>query len=339
MRPSLVVVPLYLAALVSAQDQKEHILRMRAWLDSEHTDRALLDRAATALLDASKSGFEALRAELSSVNAEDRNRRLALESLLQTTILQFIQTGLGASFRYAGQYADLRALEPHASRLLLELVIEPSDWFPSDQRGGLLPALRDILESPPADDILDRLEQMADDEDFEAEAFRYELMLAVAQWGRRKVLQKRLDVLVEIAGRRQTAEELGICRSLAQLHYDLRDYKTASTWWNQYQKGKAKLDDPLTAMDEYNIACCNALAGRIELALAAVERCAQAVRDGRNDSAAPVTGTMFDEDPDLRSIRDHERFGAARKHGFGDTAKKEAKPTNAKGKDDPRDRR
>lgn len=339
MRRTLVILPFCFAALVSAQDQKEHVLRMRAWLDSEHTDRALLDRAATALVDAAKPGFADLRTELSSVDANDRNRRLALESLLQATVLQFVQAGLGASFRYAGQYAELRALEPHASALLLRLVIEPSDWFPPDQRGGLLPALRDILESPPADDILDRLEGMAADEDFEAEAFRYELMLAVAQWGRRKVVQKRLDVLVELAGRRQSAEELGICRTLAQLHYDLREYKTASTWWNQYQKGKAKLDDPPNAMDEYNIACCNALAGRVDLALAAIERCADAVRSGRNDSVAPVTGKMFDEDPDLRSIRDHERFRTARKHGFGDPAAQESKPANARGKDEPSERR
>lgn len=218
--------------------------------------------------------------------------------------------------RFAGQHDDLRLLQPYSGRFLIGLVLDPPGWFPSDRRAALLPALRDLFAEPPDEDTLDRLMVIAKNEDFEIDALREALAVALAQWGRPELVRKRIDELVELSGPRRTVDELYFVRALAKYHYEMRAYPAAATWWARYVEGKAAIEDHVSAIDEYDIACCNALADRSDEALSAIERCAALVAADKVDSSAAITASMFDTDPDLRSIRATERFAAARKLAF-----------------------
>ena len=216
----------------------------------------------------------------------------------------------------------------------MKLVLQPAGWFPSDQRPLLVPALRDVFKEPPEAVTLDRLTEIARDTDFESQDLREALALALAQWGRRELAQKQIDSFVENAGSQRTVDELHFVRGLAKLHYELREYPTASSWWSRFRDGTVALGSRLSAIDEYDSACSFALAGRPDDALAALERCATLVAAGKVDSSVAITRPMFDLDPDLRSVRSHERFTAATRRAFGDVKdeddRKESAPAPVK---------
>lgn len=293
---------------------------MKRWIRSAHDDRKLLDECAAALLDAGEPGLRALHLELTTLKAEDRDRRIAIETLLSTTVLASLEREANRGMRFAGQFDHLRTLQPYAGNFLLNLMLQTPSWFPSDQRVLVVPPLRDVFQKPPEASTLHRLEEMAKDEDFESEELREALSLALAQWGRRDLVKKRLDTYTENAGDGKTADELHFVRALAKLEYELREYPEAAAWWERFITGTVALGDRVAAIDEYDAACSYSLAARGDDALAALERCAALVADGKVDSSAVITREMFENDPDLRAVRGHERFAAAMTKAFGEKA-------------------
>ena len=136
---------------------------MRTWIDSDHGDRALLDAAAAAVLDSGEHGLHALQLELQTTKPEDRFRRIAVETMLSTTVLAALDREQKRGMRFAGQYDHLRALQPYSGRFLMNLVLQPPGWFPSDQLPLLGPALRHVFKEPPDAVALDRLTAIARD--------------------------------------------------------------------------------------------------------------------------------------------------------------------------------
>ncbi len=296
--------------------EPDHAKALRTWIESDHTDRKQLDATAAALLDAGEPGLLALQRELVALKPGERDRRIAVETLLSTTVLAALERELARGMRYAGQYDHLRALQPHAGNFLLNLVLQTPSWFPSDQRAQVVPALRDLFPEPPAEATIRRLVEMAKDEEFESEDLREALSLALARWGHRELVQKRIDTFVESAGKGKTADELHFMRALGKLNYELREYPEAALWWSRFIDGTVALGSRVAAIDEYDAACSFALAKRADDSLAALERCAALVAAGKVDSSAAITREMFEQDPDLKSVRGHERFTKAQAVAF-----------------------
>jgi tetratricopeptide (TPR) repeat protein len=181
----------------------------------------------------------------------------------------------------------------------------------------VVPALRDVYPDGPDRDAVRRLREVALDVDYEAQALREALAYALAQWGQRDLVQGRIDELTENVGDGSDTDELHFVRELADVHYELREYRVAAALWQRFVDGMQALDAPVSALDWYNVACVSALAGRTDAALAAIERCAALLAVGKNDSTTAITRSMFETDPDLRSIRGTERFAAATARAFG----------------------
>ncbi|MBK8980542.1 MAG: hypothetical protein IPM29_31960 [Planctomycetes bacterium] len=290
-----------------------------AWLASDLADQTLLDRAVGAVVAAGEPGLRLVAGALAELRPESpRERRAAIDTLVSNAILKILDERSSSGMVFAGQYDDLRVLQPASGRFLTMLVLDTPDWFPDDLRALVVPALRDVYPGSPGDGALARFAEIVEDEDFEAQALREALTYALAQWGRRSYVQARIDELTSHAGEGRNGDELHFVRLLAFLHYQLRDYATAAATWERFLNGCRAIEQRASPADEYNAACSLALAGRTDDALAAIERCAAGIAAGQDDSPQPLSRTMFDTDPDLRAIRPHERFAAAVRTAFGE---------------------
>ena len=54
-----------------------------------------------------------------------------------------------------------------------------------------------------------------------------------------------------------------------------------------------------------------------------MERCAERIAEGKMQSTAPLTRSMFETDPDLRTIRKDPRYPVLTDRAFGDDEKKD----------------
>ena len=302
---------------VAAQDDAE--ARVQAWMRSDHTDQALLESAAKAVLQAGEPGLDLVARELATRDEADRRRRIAIDSLLSKVVLDFIEDAYDTRLFYAGQFDALRRLQPEVGRFLVSLIVDTPDWYPDDLRPTLVSALRDVYPAPPSPRVLDELAAIARNRELESEALRRELSFALAQWGRRELVEGRIEELIRNAGKRQSADELSFVRDLAYLYYQCRDFGEASRFWEDYLEGLRANEDEASVSDLYNAACAMSLAGRVEGALQAVETCAERLAEReRHEVPDWLTAEFFDSDPDLRTIRSLPRFAAARKRAFGE---------------------
>lgn len=291
---------------------------IRAWVESDLADRALLDAAVTAVLDAERDGIAAVAAALRATKPGARERRIALETLVSSVVVGALQRGVESGMRYAGQYDALRELQPFAGRQLLILVLDTPQWFPDDMRSLVVPALRDVFPKAPDPNAVRRMREMAADVERESQALREALSYALAGWGDRELVEARIAQLTKDAGDASDTDELWFVRELARVHYELRDYAAAAAEWRRYVKRLDALDVDPGAIHLYEAACATALSGAHDEALTLIERCAELVGDGRVDSTIEITRKMFESDPDLRSIRGTERFAAAQARAFPD---------------------
>ena len=140
------LVCLGLAITAAGQDppapvqQPSFVKALKTWIDSDHSDRSKLDAAAAALVEGGAPGLRALADALRATSPDDRDRRVAVETLLSSTVLEFVGRAQNAGMRFAGQYDDLRILQPYSGRFLMGLLLDTPGWFPSDQRPALVPA-------------------------------------------------------------------------------------------------------------------------------------------------------------------------------------------------------
>ncbi len=284
---------------------------MNTWLTSDHADRALLDRAVKAVLDAGTPGYRALAKVMHDTPATDRERRIGVDSLLSNVILGVLEQAKKSDLIYAGQFDDLRVLQPEAGRFLASLVIDTPPWFPEDERAAVVPALRDVYPDGPSSAVINAMAEIARDDRFEAEELRIAVSYALAQWGRREFVESHIHELEQNAGEGKTSDELWFVRELAGVYYRLRDYAHAADLWQKYLDGTRALGSRPSALDLYNAACNLSRAGRVEPALGAVEGCCQRIADHDLDTSQKFSRKMFETDPDLRAIRVRPRFAAA----------------------------
>lgn len=323
-RAALLAMALCFAPVLSAQDPEPVVedplpaarTAVQKWLGSALDDRTLLEDAVAKVLAAGKPGLRVVADADRTAPADDRRGRIAVDSLISSVATGFLQEATNSGLVYAGQYDDLAVLQPGIGRYLTGLVLDTPDWFPDNMRPLVVPALRDLYPKGPEEAVVRAFAEICEDTDFESQALREAVSYALAQWGRREFVQDQLDEYTENAGEGQTADELHFVRALAGIHYNLREYERSADLWTRFLQGTLALGGEPSAHEEYNAACNLALAGRREAALAAMERCAARIAEGKMQSTAPLTRSMFETDPDLRSIRPDPRYSAATEQAF-----------------------
>ncbi len=309
---------------LAAQDHKPDpvAVSVKAWLESDMQDRTLLEKASKKILDSGKSGYLYLAEQIEKAPADNRNPKAGLNSLITHTALGYMEAQAKSGMVYAGQYDELRVLQPYVGRFYLTLVLDTPDWFPDDQRVLVIPALRDLFPKGPDRDIKLQLRSISEDEEFESEGLRISIAYALAQWGDRELIADRLDTLRKNAGESKNTEELHFTRELANLHYNLRDYREGSKIWLRYLRGREALKIAPSPADYYNAGCNLSLSGQIKAALAELENSARCNADPDLDESFRLEKSLFLGDPDLRAVRMTRQFERLVKVAFPKSGEK-----------------
>jgi hypothetical protein len=172
--------------------------------------------------------------------------------------------------------------------------------------------------------------------DFEPDRLRTELAYALAQWGDRSLVDKRIQMLEQkiAAGTAEKATQTAIEdrvkaeQELAEVHYQIRDYAKSAELYARYLRDSEKHKLNPTASDYYNAACNLSLAGDVEGALAELERCFAAVAN--DPSGRDNFRQMMEKDHDLKNARGSSRFKSIREAASAPKDKGEAKDAKEK---------
>lgn len=278
------------------------------WLATDQTDEALLGRTVDTILSGGDRGLGVLADALAAHDAPSDPRRKGVRSLASHVCLVFLRRQIATDMVYAGQFAPLSRLGPFAQRFFMGLLLETPDWYPSTHRKQVVPVLRDLLPRPPDGPTLDAIAAVAADTEGEPEDLRRMLGYALHQWGRPQLAEAELD-----RWRRQSAEgdaedRVMALRQLAEVHYQLRDYKAAAGAHAALMALAESSQTDLWPTDLYSAACCWALAGDPERAFQALQQCADLQASGRVDPSLHIARRVFENDPELRALRGQERW-------------------------------
>lgn len=313
MRAIPAVTSLLLVALpaqsIPSQATPDFRQAVTAWLASDHSDEKLMATASDALLDQGKKGVMYLAELVSdSTQGEDRFRRQALEALVSSVSIGFLQKESERGMVYAGQFDPLSGLQPLVGQLFLDLVLDTPDWFPVNMCSLVVPALRDLYPQGPDRGSIRAMRRIAEDQDFEAQDLRRVLIYALAQWGERDLVEEQIASLRRNAGEGENEDELIFLEQLGRLHYELREYSVAAELWTRFLRSMEAIQMTPTPFGYYNTACSLCLSGDQERAFAELERCGALLRSPHLDPSARIERRLFDEDPELRTIRSTRRF-------------------------------
>lgn len=270
-------------------------------------------KAVEAILDDGRPALQFLGGLLSEVEkvapgSPEERRRQALESLTAALALDYIERVQKSEMFYAGQYDDLRVLQPHVGNLYLNLLVETPDWFAEQRRPLLIPALRDLYPTSPSEALLRQLRDIAEDEELESWNLRLGLFCALAQWGDRELIDRYLAELQQRASRVDAEDRLEIDRTLARTYHLLRDYEAAAREYGRLLRNAEAGEIVVRPEDYYNAACSSSLTGDLESALRELERCVALLCSGTVDSSLMLKRDLFERDPELANIRKTKRF-------------------------------
>jgi tetratricopeptide (TPR) repeat protein len=278
--------------------------------------RAVLDAQPPMLAELGQRLRDAQERDAKAPPDADRGPYHALRHLVEQVALGFVKRGVDSEMFYAGQYDELRVLQPHIGEFFFGLVIDPPDWFHDDHRPWIVTALRDLQTGELDEQRLGRLRAIAEDEDFETERLRDALVYALAQWGDRELAERRLAA----ARRGQTAGDAedrhAALQREASIQYLLRDYAAAAGAHQRYLRSAETAGLPITPEGYYNAACCLSLAGDQEAAFAELDRCVELMRTGRVDASLMLERKLFETDRDLAALRGTPRFAALLERAF-----------------------
>ncbi|MBL8748841.1 MAG: hypothetical protein JNK78_06750 [Planctomycetes bacterium] len=286
------------------------------WLAAEQPTRAQLEAALERVLAEPATGFEWLGRERTAAAPDGPARCKAIESLATHAVVEFVRRQHRAGVRYAGQYAALAKLEPFAGELLFSLLLETPAWFPHTHRARLVPALRDLFPRAPSEARLAQIAALAKSS-IEPEELVRALDGLSWQWGDKQAAQARIDELKRASAEGDVEERVRVMLDLAELWYDLREYRSAAATHRAVlalANGSAVLLKPA---HHYASACAHALSGDVEQGIAALQRCAAAQTDPRTDASHRVARTLWEKDPEIVVLRGDPRYAKIFAEAFG----------------------
>ncbi len=294
------------------------MVAVEAWLASDYSDPAPLDDSVKLLLEVGEPAFRALAGLLrNAVETGDQRSASGLTSVITRLCLSFMQREVESDMVYAGQYDRLRVLMPYTGRFYMGLLLDTPDWFPENQRWQVVAALRDLYPDSPGETALADMQIIAEDRDFETEALRVALTYGLAQWGRRDLVDRQIERLEKDGGEGDQEDQLFALKTLADVHYQIRDYKASARHYKEFLSRADESGFPIAPADYYNAACNFSLTGDLESAYQALESCAELQISDRVDSSLKLERNLFDNDPEIRAVRGTRRFEEIVQKAFG----------------------
>lgn len=294
-----------------------------AWLAAEQPTRAQLDAAIERLIAEPTTGFEWLGRERTAAAPDRAARRKAIESLATHTVVEFVRRQHRAGVRHAGQYTPLAKLEPFAGELLFSLLLETPAWFPHTHRVRLVPALRDLFPRAPSEARLVQVAALAKSS-IEPEDLVRALDGLSWQWGDKQPAQARIDELKRASAEGDVEERVRVMLDLAELWYDLREYRSAAATHRAVLALANGAAATLKPAHHYASACAHALSGDVDQGMAALQRCAAAQTDPGTDASHRLAKTLWDRDPEIALLRSDPRYAKIFAEAFGATASPES---------------
>ncbi|MBX3462647.1 MAG: hypothetical protein KF830_05720 [Planctomycetes bacterium] len=276
------------------------------WLQSDQAARPALEAAVAELLLDPPAGCAWLGAQLRAEAGPER--RKGLTALVAHTTLEFVRRQRESGVRFVGQYLPLQPMQPQVGDFLFGLLLDTPDWFPHTHRVRLVPALRDLQPVSPGAPRLGRVLALAEDEEREPEPLRGALACLLWQWGLPELAQQRLDALRRQSTEGDAEDRLRVLLELAELQYELREYRAAAATHRGLQAMARNANLQLKPIDFYQAACAHALAGEVDRALDALDACAALQASPEVDSSRKLERSLFDGDPELAALRPHPRF-------------------------------
>lgn len=286
--------------------------------------KALMNEVVTGNDEASKAALTKLAADaetgkLALARLEERGR-IVFQRCLFLTVRRKIDTNAV----FAGQYDELKDFQPEAGELLLAWAALPPKEVQRDAqraepfRTASLRAVRDIV---PADQATDATRAALRQVLGKAQhAQNQQLLIAAAcalhQYGDASAFDKIKGEVEKAAATAKDDQLIGVTNTLAELHYQLRDYETAAT---HFKTVVAMLEKSPNASGEgmgtmiYNAACSLALAKKTDEALQFLDKALQVGAKSGN----ALKKTMIDADHDMNNLRADPRFAELMERHFG----------------------
>lgn len=280
-----------------------------AWLESDQTDDKLLEAAVEGLLVEASRGLAWLGGVLPAC-LEDRKpaRSKGTIALATHAVLGFLKQQHECGYVFAGQYLPLQPMQPYAGDLLFEWLLDTPDWYPDTQRVRLVPALRDLQTSLPARHRVAKIVALVEDARNEPIALRRALACMLWQWGERRLAQQWLEDLQSRISEGDEQDRIDTLLELAQLQYELREYRSAAATHRTLQNLAKTAKHRLRPIDWYWSACVHALTQQIDRGIESLQQCAAVQSDRSTDTSLHLPKKLFLEDPEISLLRSDPRF-------------------------------
>lgn len=306
------------SALPQQPDPEKVAAAAEKWVTSDQVSREQLDLTVTVMLADAKLGIDWLAAQLPAADqAPEQPRSKGVHGLCTHCVLEFLRRQRDSGVVFAGQYDDLRRLQPFVGKMLFGLLLETPQWFPNTHRVRLVPALRDVQPQLPDAQTLEATIAIADNATIEPEDLRRSLAGMLWQWGRKQHAQPFIDALQKSSSEGDAEDRVQTMLELADLHYQLREYKTSANTHRAAQALANTAKVELKPIAWYASACVHALIGDVERGMAALEKCASMHESPHLDESLRLKRSLFETDPEIAVLRNDKRFAGILEQAFG----------------------
>jgi tetratricopeptide (TPR) repeat protein len=297
-----------------------------AWLAGDQVDRAARDVAVKALLQQPEVAARWLASELrAAAQVLEAKREKGVHGLFMPFVFGFLQQQRDTEMTFVGQYDLLQQLEPAASALLFGLLADTPHWFPLTDRIWLIAPLRDLHRQPPDPERVEILQQLFDDVD-EAEDLRRTAAAALWQWRVKPPAEQILAGLQQTIAEGDGEERVRSTLILADYHCLLREYRQSANAHRAAQALAKSTNTALLPIAWYAAGCVHSLLGEVDLAIHALERCADLLASPALDSSLRLKRRLFERDPELNPLRADPRFQALVRRAFAGTDAESSPP-------------
>jgi tetratricopeptide (TPR) repeat protein len=241
------------------------------------------------------------------------------KAVLARCITTIVRTKMETNALFAGQYAELADFEPEASALLLRWAAEPPKDVarPDAFAAACVRALRDIVPGDKGTDVMRKTlgEVAGKAQKARNEPLFLAAVCALHQYGDPTTFDRIKGNVEKQAAGDDVQAKTAATNTLAELHYQLRQYEQAADYYKQLV---ALLEQPGAANQNlttviYNTACSLSLAKRTDEAFQYLEKALQSAQGQLNK-------VMLDSDHDLNNLRADPRFQKLMEQHFNKAA-------------------
>lgn len=286
------------------------------WLAAEQPSRKLLEDAVKELLAMPAAGFDWLTKNRALAGEAQQARRKSIETLIVHCTLEYLRQRRETGVVFAGQYELLLRLQPFVGDMLFGLLLDSPEWYPHTHRIHLVRPLRDLYRRSPSETCLAQVAALAEST-IEPEDLRRALACMLWQWGHKVLAQQRLEALRQASAEGDAEERVRTLLDLAELQYELLEYRAAAVTHRSVEVLAASSGTPLRPMHFYSSACVHALSGDVEHGLASLQKCAALLASPDLDSSHRLKRSLWETDPEIARLRADPRHAEIFELAFG----------------------